>query len=871
MDIHHVLLDLNSNQRLAVTTPNNSILQIIAGPGTGKTKVLISRVAYLLLHEQIPPEKIIVTTFTKKAANEMLERLGNLLGETVDISKLIIGTFHSICFRIIKQYGGRIGLAKFNIANENDSDKVLKEVFKNLSPAEIDLLERDSPEMAVLTTAGSNSEDKYHGLDTKRVKRAISSLKAKGITHEFYKVTSDSNKVLSFLYSNYQERLKANLLLDFDDCLLYCYRLVTGYPVLSFVQHVLIDEFQDTNEIQLQLMYAFATGHPTIKKTQNNVTIVGDPDQSIYSFRDAQSINFEKMKDHYKSVKQITLDENYRSTSDVLNFSELVMRQQKLRVLKSLNSQMQHSFKPVFAKLENSSAEARWIAYQISQLTKLPNEPIDYNGISILVRSSFQTRAVEDELRKARIPYVMVKGKAFWERKEVVAILDYLRVVANKNDRIALLRILNYPKRGIGEKSMAAIEEKLENEDRRETTVFEVFKRIIDEVKLSSKSKIALGTFIDCVEKATEMMLQILDQPSIGQFFNHVYEYSGLKQELKEDPNQDLNVNEVKQQLCEYTPPDDEIWGDGNQVQEDQESPNLISSFIHSIGLYETDPKNKDEADNSRGRVSISTIHGSKGLEWPAVFVPGLIENMLPARFAISSQNEESIDEERRCFYVSTTRAKVLLYLSSYKYYSQYNTSSQCDESRFIKGILNSTTMSQDAFKNDQSMERLYGLLGLPAPKSGDFYKEYVAGLEEFVSDDLESSGYSTPQTSYNASYQNVSYPSHNHAPKAHSKAPSKVAGLAKAAGLSKAPAFANAPAHSKAPTNSVLKAPTNHVILKAPKYEIHRKRETPLIPLVVKKFKPFTAPRFVDQTAASTAAPTVKLAPTYIPDRKRK
>ncbi|KAM9887639.1 hypothetical protein OXX79_013479, partial [Metschnikowia pulcherrima] len=289
-----------------------------------------------------------------------------------------------------------------------------------------------------------NETSKYRGFDEKKLRRHISKAKSSGLFPETYDAQRDKNSLISIVYQAYQNELISNRVLDFDDCLLYCYKIVSTFPVLEFVQHTLVDEFQDTNEIQLQLMYHFAKGHRTDPELQHNVTIVGDPDQSIYAFRDAQAVNFDKMRSHYAKIpgrncEVITLDENYRSTSDILHISETVMRQQSGRVVKNLTSQHSKSFKPVQAVLESNEEEAKWIAHQIECLQGLPQDIFTLSDMAILVRSAYQTRAIETELTKRKIPYFMVRGKAFWDRKEVVAILDYLRCVAKRKRQIGVL------------------------------------------------------------------------------------------------------------------------------------------------------------------------------------------------------------------------------------------------------------------------------------------------------------------------------------------------------------------------------------------------------------------------------------------------
>lgn len=726
---------LNEQQKLAVTAPANGRLQIIAGPGTGKTKVLVARVAFLLLVEEVSPQHIIVTTFTKKAANEMIERLIQILKCTdIEVHKLLIGTFHSICFRIIKIYGQRLGVSNYSIADESDSNEILNEVLVKLSPQDLHYLSHVTGyETKYLKSSKINKTT--NGFDAKNVKSQISKLKAKGITNQEYDKDPKKNKALSLLYNLYQTKLQNNLLLDYDDCLLTGYAVVCQHSVLNFVEHVLVDEFQDTNEIQLQLMFALARGHPTDAKLQNNVTIVGDPDQSIYGFRDAQTVNFQKMLQYYdeKPIEKCTvidLNENYRSTSDILDFSEFIMRQQRTRKVKNLKSQLDTTFKPVHIKTSSNKTEARWIAYQVEHLLALPNSLFKYSDIAVLVRAGFQTRAIETEFMRRDIPFEMVRGKAFWDRLEVKAIMNHLRVVSNPHDRLACLRTLQFPKKGFGAKTIEKIDYEIElqlgskNGDIHQFLNDLLHGSLPSKFQLTRVPKTSLESYLSLIEESKNLLKQFemnpLEVSHLDSLFELIYTKSGLAEEFKEDNERHLNVLEVKRQLLDYrAPPEEDLpnYIDGvehNEFQED--STNHIHKFIQSVGLYDNDnSKNKDDDEKKfkKGRVALSTIHGAKGLEWPVVFVPGVSEGLLPAKYAVenNSNPEKAIDEERRCFYVATSRAKLLLYISSYvETESRWGSEPISEISRFLSGIdKNSVHLkTTDIFKSLEKIEKLY-------------------------------------------------------------------------------------------------------------------------------------------------------------------
>lgn len=757
-----ILDSLNVKQKQAVTSPCSGVLQIVAGPGTGKTKVLVSRVAHLLLQQNILPQNIIVTTFTKKAANEMMDRLRSLLqGTEIAVGNLLIGTFHSICYKIIQKHGKRIGIENYSIADERDATQILQEVLlKHVSDADWSFVD-NLPLEQTEPFKSKNETEKYRGFDLKKIRKKISQLKSLGADSSGS--SSESNQFILLIYKVYQQTLSANRLLDFDDCLLYCHKIVSRFPVLSYIEHTLVDEFQDTNEIQLQLMYEFARGHPTNTDLQHNVTIVGDPDQSIYAFRHAQSGNFDKMRQHYQQKHQIasqiiTLDENYRSTSDILLISEKIMRQQTDRMTKNLRSQLETTFKPALAHLDSQDQEARWIAYQIEHLMKFPNQLFEYSDMAILVRSAYQTRAIESELTKKKIPYFMVRGKAFWERKEVTAIVDYLRCVANEDDRIAFLRSANFPKRGLGPKALSELDRSIEKEQIQNggLLVSETLRQIVQskiKCSLGPKMKESLSQFLDIVHYARKELDECYDPDNhnlaaMDRFFQSLYEKSGIRKEFSEDVNCDLNLMEVKSQLMDFEMPEDSTLPDHEekessavQVEEITSGTDFLRSFLSLVTLFDTNPDAKD-GDENKPKLAISTIHGAKGLEWPVVFVPGVSEGLLPASFAADDLNPESVNEERRCFYVATSRAKLLLYVASYTDMGNWGRRPIDRPSRFLKGLDHMFT-STNAIDSPEKLETLYGMMGkMKTDSTFDFAKtqrNYDLCLKSYVKGEIDS------------------------------------------------------------------------------------------------------------------------------------
>lgn len=719
--------------------------------------MIVCRVAHLLLHEGVPPESIIVTTFTKKAANEMTTRLRDLLvGTDIHVGKLFVGTFHSICYKIIQKYGAWVNIEGYTIADEKDSLQILSDVL--CQKACVQELER-LPETEKVQFRASGEKSKPY--DAKKIKRKISSAKSAGLAQDVYCTSLNASKLLGIVYTHYQAQLQRYKLMDFDDCLLYCHKIVSKFPVLQHIQHTLVDEFQDTNEIQLKLMYAFAKGHASEHRLQNNVTIVGDPDQSIYAFRDAQLVNFEKMRSYYSSrslqCKIIVLEENYRSTSGILQLSESVMRQQLGRAGRTLRSQLSGSLKPVKATLSSADEEARWIALQIEYLANLPGDVVSYSDIAVLVRAQFQTRAIENELVRRKIPYLVVRGTAFWNRKEVSIMVDYLRCLANENDRLALMRTLNIPKRGLGPTKITEIEAAIDQHQKLspDTPVFEILQHCSQQLNstLSSATKPKLRKYLEFISEARALLQREFDQangnyPSaIDSVFSYIYQHSGLQKEFESEPDMELNIEEVKTQLKSFEPredtdpfPDDQ----DNSPVEDKSGMAFVAQFLELVSLYDVDPGKVDEA-RSALKVSISTIHGAKGLEWPVVFVPGVSEKLLPAEFALRDRNPEPVNEERRCFFVALTRAKHLLFISAYTEKSNRGWKQIEKVSQFLCNLGGECSETME-LKNAEDLGVLYDFSNQNYPGSQAdakvYYDNYVKQMRVYVKGEADEELY---------------------------------------------------------------------------------------------------------------------------------
>lgn len=633
-----LLQGLNEAQKDAVTSPAGA-LQVLAPPGSGKTKTLTARVAYHVIHERLQPWNIIVCTFTIKAAREMKERIKGFVGEKLE-AKLILGTFHSVARRFLSRYGQEIGIDKnFGIADTDDSKAIIKRIVNRYQ----------------------------YMVEPGYARSRISSLKAKGITAEDFaaakKKAEDSE--FSQIYSSYQEHLKAANLLDYDDLLIRCVDLLRQHPsCVSTIQAVLIDEYQDTNNIQYELMKLMA------QKT-HRITIVGDPDQSIYSFRAAEIKNLLRMRVDYPEAVVINLENNYRSAGSILSAALAVIEQDDSRPDKALIATHCVGEQPTLRHLATANVEAQWIVDEIKRTQTLSAGLLTYNDYSILLRSAALSLSIERELGRAGIPYRMVGGKRFFDRAEIKIILSYLRVINNPDNNDAIVNVINTPSRKIGEKTIKAL---LEEAEVRKvplwTLVQDVAQGRRDPVtKLSAPAKQGITLFFRLVYKAREKLEPAEGEPwNLLDLITHVFNQTSfeayLKQTYKENWKDRLaNVDELIAQATQMataitdgeTGVDDALPEVEGIVQRPDSPTDLLSKFLVNVALA-TEVEREDGEEVCQ--VTISTIHAAKGLEWPVVFIPAVYEGSLPHSRA------EDHDEERRLLYVGMTRAKALLYLS---------------------------------------------------------------------------------------------------------------------------------------------------------------------------------------------------------------
>ncbi len=638
-----ILNGLNKEQKEAVTTTEGPLL-IVAGAGSGKTRVLTHRVAYLIKEKNVAPWSIIAITFTNKAAKEMKERISKLLGD--DVAKdMWVGTFHSMCVRILRREIEKIGFDRnFLIFDTTDSKSVVKECIKELGID--DKVFSEKYFMAEISKAKNEFVDpvefsKKHQNDYK------------------------TEKVIK-VYSLYQTKLKSDNALDFDDIINYTIKIFKEFPDTLFYyqnkfSYVLVDEYQDTNKAQDILISQLA------ERTQN-VCVVGDDQQSIYKFRGADIGNILSFEKRFKNTKVIKLEQNYRSTKNILNLANAVIKNNEGNVKKNLWTLNDSGDKPVVFQGNNEYDEANYVVQEINH--QRTNEYYKYSDFAVLYRTNAQSRVFEEILLREGIPYKVVGGQKFYERKEIKDIIAYLRIVSNPSDNVSLKRIINEPKRGIGKTSLDNIQ-KIANDNG--ISMFDVISNINSYVK--TRANEALVDFANMINQLREMHC------SIEELTKSILEKSGYMKALEDE-----NTDEAKSRI--------ENLGEFLNVVIDFERENAENSlrdFLENLALVTDLDSVEEDADN----VLLMTLHTAKGLEFSTVFVVGLEDGLFPSSRSFESESE--LEEERRLFYVGITRAREKLYLTCAKSRTVFGSTSYSIPSRFL------TEISDDLYDGDLS------------------------------------------------------------------------------------------------------------------------------------------------------------------------
>ena len=676
-DINEMLNKLNEEQIRPVKDTEGAVL-VIAGAGSGKTRVLTTRIAYLVLEKGVSPSNIMAITFTNKAASEMKERLTKMIGFVDD---MWVSTIHSMCVRILRRDIDKIGYDKnFTIYDDTDKEKVLKRVFEDLN------FEQDSL--------------------FKSIKNIISSAKNDYLTPlEFKKENSHMNNIdkIVTIYEAYETQLMRSNALDFDDLLVKTYELFSKHPDVtkyysSKFQYIHIDEFQDTNKVQFAIANALSTQH-------GNIFVVGDDDQSIYSWRGAKIENILSFDDVYRGAKIYKLQQNYRSSKKILELANCIIANNTERRQKELWTENPEGVKIETFVGTDENNEAGFTALQIKNLMAR-NQDLKYSDFAVFMRVNALSRAYEQEFIKYRIPYKVFGGFRFFERKEIKDVLAYLKVISNPADDESLLRAIVTPKRGIGDKTLR---------DLREFAVannLSIFESMfcLEQTTISSGAKSKLLNFAMLINKFKDFA----ESNSVSDILSLVLDSTSFMEQFAEDTEENTsriyNINELK--------------NTAEQFDKDNVKPTL-ADYLNSITLSsDVDDINTDDA------VTIATIHAVKGLEYKCVFVAGLDEKILPIARSYGDDSDDiddgEIEEERRLMYVAITRAKERLYLTRAMSRYMYGSRKYMKQSRFIK----------------EGQSVLY-----PSYKKEEIKKEFTFSYEKALSDDdgyTSGGGYSS-------------------------------------------------------------------------------------------------------------------------------
>ncbi|WP_339267444.1 DNA helicase PcrA [Paenibacillus sp. FSL R5-0470] len=676
ISIQDAVSRLNPPQRQAVETTEGPLL-IMAGAGSGKTRVLTHRIAWLIANRKAPPWAILAITFTNKAAREMQERVSKLVGpEGRDIW---VSTFHSMCVRILRKDIERIGFtSNFSILDSTDQLSVIRNCMKEL-----------------------NIDTKK--FEPKAVQAIISASKNELITPAQYeqKVGDYFEGLVAKVYKMYQRRLRSNNSLDFDDLIMKTIELFKEVPeVLDFYQkkfkYIHVDEYQDTNRAQYMLCRMLADSH-------HRICVVGDSDQSIYRWRGADITNILNFEEDYPEAKTILLEQNYRSTANILNAANGVIALNSGRKPKKLWTDSEEGAKIKVYRADSEHDEGYFVTGEISKNVKQGQA---YQNHAILYRTNAQSRVIEEILIKSDIPYQIVGGIKFYDRKEIKDLLAYLRLLSNPDDDISLTRIINVPKRGLGDTTVGKLAAAA---GERGVSIFRVL-QTVDDLGFAGRTRNMLVEFYDMIE-ALHRMVEFL---SVTELTEKILEMSQYRLELQNE-----NTLESRSRLENI----DEFLSVTMEFEKNNEDKSLVSFLTDLALIADIDSVNDDEEDRSDA-VVLMTMHSAKGLEFPTVFIVGMEEGVFPHSRAF--QDNDELEEERRLAYVGITRAEKQLFLSCARMRTLFGRTTANQPSRFIEEIpeelKEDTAKTQDRFQRGGSeVGGAYGGRGFSGGSRGNF------------------------------------------------------------------------------------------------------------------------------------------------------
>lgn len=630
--ISKLLKNLNKEQKEAVLQTNGPIL-ILAGAGSGKTRVLTTKIAYLVEEMNVREDSILAFTFTNKAAKEMKERISLTLNKNVD--HMWIGTFHSICSRILRKNIERIGFkSSFTIYDTQDSKTLIKEIMRDLKI--------DEKTLSVSNVIGKVSDYKNRFVNWEEV--------AENSIYE-------SQKNIAEIYKQYEKRKKANNALDFDDLILKTLELLRNSQDVreyyaDLFEYVFVDEYQDTNKSQYELIKLLSYKY-------RNICVVGDGDQSIYSWRGADITNILNFESDFKNARIILLEQNYRSTTKILDAANQLIRNNIERKDKNLWTENSKGKDIVFRLSKSEYEEAQDV---INKIYQMKNYGFAYRDMAILYRTNAQSRIFEEKLMAEKIPHKVVGGLKFYDRREVKDLLAYLSFIANPDDDLSLKRIINMPKRGIGDTTVGKIEKYAQSKEQ------SMYDSIYDEDISEIVPKTTLNKVKIFLDEMTNFINMIEDY-DIKDLAVDIYQKSGYKDMLEkssliEDKSRIENISSLITAITEFSNknPDSNLY-----------------DYLQNVSLL----SDVDKTDDSEG-ISLMTIHSAKGLEYDVVFLSGMEENLFPS---LRTVEEGGLEEERRLCYVAITRAKKQLFISASASRMSYGNLNYSKKSRFIDEI----------------------------------------------------------------------------------------------------------------------------------------------------------------------------------------
>ena len=647
-----LLNGLNPQQTAAVVHSGAPLL-VVAGAGSGKTRVLTRRIAYLMARRNVRPFEILAITFTNKAAGEMKERVADLVGPIA--KSMWVSTFHSACVRILRQEAHRLGYSNnFTIYDSADSQRLISLVAKDLN---LDPKRYPPRQFAAMI---SNAKNELLGPQDY----------LNSTSNQFEQITAD-------VYALYQKRLGQANAMDFDDLIMKTVEVMQRFPeaksrLRSRFRHILVDEYQDTNHAQYILVKELV-GKDEEGIPAADLCVVGDADQSIYGFRGATIRNILQFELDYLDAETILLEQNYRSTQNILSAANAVIEQNKDRKPKNLWSEAGAGASLVGYVAENEHDEAEFISGEIK---KLANEGISkYGDTAIFYRTNAQSRVFEEVFMRAGLPYKVVGGVRFYERREIKDFIAYLKVLANLEDEVSLRRIINVPKRGIGDRAIEAIENFSRS---RGISFWQALNAVANSSELGGRATASLSSFVSLI-LALNVLVEARTKPST--ILEAVLEQSGLLAELEEstDPQDESRVENLQELVAvsiEYEERPLEDLPEGSEIS--------LAGFLEQVSLV-ADSDEIPEGEDHGGVITLMTLHTAKGLEFPTVFLTGMEDGIFPHSRTLGERDE--LEEERRLAYVGLTRARERLYLTRAEYRSAWGSPNYNPASRFLDEI----------------------------------------------------------------------------------------------------------------------------------------------------------------------------------------